>query len=62
MNDTDLYYLRAIQRRLEEYNDLVSTDFLYGNTSLLGIEALADEQDWLAEYINRKMKSSGGAS
>jgi hypothetical protein len=53
MADDPLYYLRAIQRRLEEYReaaDAVATDD-FPVALTLGGQALFDEIDWLDGYI-----------
>ena len=48
MSDNDLYYLRAIRRRLLEFRSVIPDDVFPS----LGSEALADEIDWLDCFID----------
>lgn len=53
MTDNDLHMFNAVLRRLREFRRLINDHRIDENLSLLGLEALADEIDWLDCYIER---------
>jgi hypothetical protein len=54
--ENDLYYLRAIARRLDEFAEAVDP---HGEgTCMMGYEALHDERDWLGCYIDRMERTT----
>ena len=51
--DNDLYYLRCISRRLAEFQEAMD-----GIDALtIGGEAMADERDWLEDYIDQQARA-----
>ena len=55
MTDNELYYLRAIHRRLKEFKSVVPDDVFPS----LGSEAMADEIDWLDCFIDKHQRAQG---
>ena len=57
LNDHQLYYLRAIARRLDEFQEALD-----GIDALtIGGEALADERDWLDCFIDEQTRALAGS-
>ena len=57
----DLYYLRAILRRLREFDAAIEEAIGDGadNISLLGNQAMADEIDWLTRALAQEARHEG---
>lgn len=51
----DRYYMRAVQRRLEEFAAMTDEAVIDGasNVSLMGNQALHDEINWMEDFIAR---------
>lgn len=48
--ERDLYYLRSIQRQLDDLADYLAHR---GFMPSIGSQVLHDNRDWLADFINR---------
>ena len=49
VTSNDLYYLRAVMRRMNEFHEALADESAFS----LGGQALADECDWLTDFVYR---------
>lgn len=54
MTENDLYYLRAIKRRLDEFKDALADTAAFS----LGGQAFADEINWLDCFIDQHERAN----
>lgn len=53
MTEQDLHYLKSILGHLREFKAFTTQRVRKGTVSMLGVEALADNIDWLDCFIDR---------